>query len=141
MKAYLVRYIRKDAIAKKWNYNMELRELAKYQYHPKPIKIDCIDGSFIIGEAGEVDDEEESGLNEPGITVCLDYLDKGSVGIGLSEIKSISELKVKYIGPDLVAMQQNKIYDVMSIEHGYFRVMTEIDEDYLLPPKVFEIVE
>lgn len=50
-------------------------------------------------------------------------------------------MKVKYIGPDFVTVKKNKIYDVISVEKGYYRIMTEIHEDYLLPPKVFEIVE
>lgn len=29
----------------------------------------------------------------------------------------------------------------MSIEKGWFRIMTELDEDDLFPPHVFEIVE
>ncbi len=50
-------------------------------------------------------------------------------------------MKVKYIGEDLVAMHQGKIYEVLSIEHGYYRIMSEIEESYLFPPTLFEIVE
>ena len=50
-------------------------------------------------------------------------------------------MKVKYIGEDLVAMEKGKIYDVISVEKGYYRIMTEIHESYLFPPKLFEIVE
>ncbi len=50
-------------------------------------------------------------------------------------------MKVKYIGPDLVSVEQNKVYDVLSIEKGWYRIMTELDESYLFPPKVFEVVE
>lgn len=50
-------------------------------------------------------------------------------------------MKVRYIGKDLVAMQHGKIYEVLSVEKGWFRVMTEIHEDYLFPPECFEIVE
>ena len=50
-------------------------------------------------------------------------------------------MKVKYIGKDLVAMQHGKIYDVLSVEKGWYRIMTEINEDYLFPPNLFEIVE
>ncbi|WP_444243759.1 hypothetical protein [Eubacterium sp.] len=50
-------------------------------------------------------------------------------------------MKVKYIGVDIVALDKDKIYDVMSIEKGWYRIMTEIDDDYLFPPKVFEVVE
>ena len=43
-------------------------------------------------------------------------------------------MKVKYIGPDLVALEKNKEYDVISVEKGWYRIMTELDEDYLFPP-------
>ena len=70
---------------------IDLRELAKYQYCDNSIRIVCTDGQIIEGEAGEVDDEEESGLGEPGITV---YLESGGwVGIAISEIESINEIK------------------------------------------------
>lgn len=49
-------------------------------------------------------------------------------------------LKVKYIGKDMVAMKHGKIYDVISIEKGWYRIMTEIGEDYLFPPEAFDIV-
>ncbi|MGN0648457.1 MAG: hypothetical protein ACI4J3_07500 [Oscillospiraceae bacterium] len=50
-------------------------------------------------------------------------------------------MKVRYNGKDLVAMQKGKIYEVISIEKGWYRIMTEIGEDYLFPPECFEIVE
>lgn len=68
---------------------ISLRELAEYQYHEEPISILCTDGQTLVGMAGEVDDEEESGVDEPGITLYLE--DGGLVEIGLSEIESISD--------------------------------------------------
>lgn len=51
-------------------------------------------------------------------------------------------LKVKYIGKsDTLAFERNKIYEVMSIEKGWYRIMTELDEDYLFPPDAFVIVK
>ena len=50
-------------------------------------------------------------------------------------------MKVRYIGKDLVAMKKGKVYDVISIEKGWYRIMTEIDEDYLFPPEAFEIIQ
>ena len=49
-------------------------------------------------------------------------------------------MKVKYIGKDLVAMKQGKVYTVISVEKGWYRVFTELGEDYLFPPEAFEIV-
>lgn len=51
-------------------------------------------------------------------------------------------MKVKYIGTaNTIALEKNKIYDVMSNEKGWYRIMTELDEDYLFPPEQFEIIE
>jgi hypothetical protein len=51
-------------------------------------------------------------------------------------------MKVKYIGPsDTLAFEQNKVYDVIPIEKGWYRIMTELNEDYLFPPEQFEIIE
>lgn len=50
-------------------------------------------------------------------------------------------MKVKYIGPDLVTLKKNKIYEVLDIKHGTYKVMTEVDETYYIPKGCFEIVE
>lgn len=49
---------------------------------------------------------------------------------------------VRYIGKkDTIALDRSKIYAVLSIEKGWYRIMTELDEDYLFPPDLFEIVD
>ena len=51
-------------------------------------------------------------------------------------------MKVKYIGKhETPALEREKLYEVLSEEDGWFRIMTELDDDYLFPPKEFEIVE
>ena len=51
-------------------------------------------------------------------------------------------MKVKYIGATkTLALQKDKVYEVLAIEKGWYRIMTELDEDYLFPPKQFEIIE
>lgn len=51
-------------------------------------------------------------------------------------------MTVKYTGSiDTLALEKNKIYTVISVEKGWYRIMTELDEDYLFPPEQFEIVE
>lgn len=50
-------------------------------------------------------------------------------------------MKVKYIGPDIVTLSKDKIYDVLDEKHGTYKVMTEVDETYYVPKNVFEIVE
>lgn len=51
-------------------------------------------------------------------------------------------MKVKYIGKhDTPAIDKGKIYDIISIEKGWYRIMTELGEDYLFPPEEFQIIE
>ena len=51
-------------------------------------------------------------------------------------------MKVKYIGVvDTLAFERDKVYEVMSIEKGWYRIMTELHDDYLFHPSAFEIVE
>ena len=50
-------------------------------------------------------------------------------------------MKIKYIGPEMVALQQNKIYEVLDIKHGTYKVMTELDEEYYVPINYFEVIE
>ncbi len=51
-------------------------------------------------------------------------------------------MKVKYIGKhDTVAIDRDKTYEVIAIEKSWYRIMTELDEDYLFPKSLFEIVE
>lgn len=49
--------------------------------------------------------------------------------------------KVKYIGEkDTLAFNREKEYFVLSVEKGWYRILTDLDEDYLFPPCVFERV-
>ncbi len=51
-------------------------------------------------------------------------------------------LKVRYIADhETVALDRNKIYEVISIENGWYRIKTELDEDYLFPPEAFKVVD
>lgn len=51
-------------------------------------------------------------------------------------------MKVKYIGDYYkVTLQKDKIYEVIGIEDGWYKVKTELDDTALFPPAVFEIIE
>lgn len=51
-------------------------------------------------------------------------------------------LKVKYIGEiEIGAFERDKIYEVLFVEKGWYRIMTELDEDYLFDPSLFDIIE
>ena len=44
-------------------------------------------------------------------------------------------MKVKYIAEhETPALEKGKTYEVMSVEKGWYRIMTELEEDYLFPP-------
>lgn len=50
--------------------------------------------------------------------------------------------KVQYIGKhETPALDKKKIYTVLSIEKGWFRIMTELGEDYLFPSSQFKNIE
>lgn len=51
-------------------------------------------------------------------------------------------MKVKFLGKtSYLMLTHGKIYDVMSIEKGWYRIMDDSDDDYLYPPEMFEIIE
>ena len=50
-------------------------------------------------------------------------------------------MKVKYIGERKADIIPGKIYEVLSIEHGWYRIVDESGEDYLYGPSSFEVVE
>ncbi|MBO1870233.1 hypothetical protein J4O15_04630 [Lachnoanaerobaculum sp. Marseille-Q4761] len=51
-------------------------------------------------------------------------------------------MKVRWLGKaEALILTNDKIYDVISIERGWYRVIDDSGEDYLYPPEVFEIVE
>ena len=50
-------------------------------------------------------------------------------------------MKIRFIGvTDPIYMINGKIYDVISIENGWYRIIDEEGEDYLYPPELFEVI-
>ena len=50
-------------------------------------------------------------------------------------------MRARFLGNfETIALEKDKIYNVISIEKGWLRILTEIDEDYLFPPEEFEII-
>lgn len=51
-------------------------------------------------------------------------------------------MKVRYLGETIpLTLTNMKVYEVLSIERGWYRVVDDSQEDYLYPARVFEIVE
>ena len=58
------------------------------------------------------------------------------------EIIKMENMKVKCIDNcDRIDLVQGKVYDVISIEKGFYRIIDESDEDYMYPPEMFEVIE
>ncbi len=50
-------------------------------------------------------------------------------------------MKIKYLGESSVSLTRGKVYDVLSIERGLYRIVDDTEEDYLFWPDMFEVVE
>ena len=51
-------------------------------------------------------------------------------------------MKVKYKGKTKpLSLIHDQIYEVLSVEKDWYRIIDESEEDYLYPPELFEIVE
>lgn len=48
---------------------------------------------------------------------------------------------VKYIGESDYSLTNGKEYEVIAIEHDWYRIVDNSGEDYLFPPEHFEIVK
>lgn len=51
-------------------------------------------------------------------------------------------MKVRYMGEtSFLELTNGDIYEVISVEKGWYRVVDDSGEDYLYPPDEFEVVE
>ena len=50
-------------------------------------------------------------------------------------------MKVKYVGTTDYSLTNGKEYEVLTVEHGCYRIVDNSGEDYLFLPEEFEIVE
>ena len=49
-------------------------------------------------------------------------------------------MKVRYINESDISLTKGKIYDVIGIENGMYRIVDDTDEDYLFYPEEFELL-
>lgn len=50
-------------------------------------------------------------------------------------------MKVKFLGEsDPLELLNGKVYEVLSVEKEWYRIVDETHEDYLFPPECFEVV-
>lgn len=51
-------------------------------------------------------------------------------------------MKIRWKGKtEFLVLTMDKVYDVISVEKGWYRIKDDSGEDYLYPPEKFEIVE
>ena len=50
-------------------------------------------------------------------------------------------MRVRYKGKSSVSLSKGKIYNVISIEHRWYRIIDNTQSDYLFDPDEFEIIE
>lgn len=51
-------------------------------------------------------------------------------------------MKVKYLGKtEFLVLTHDKVYEVLATEKGWYRIVDDSGEDYLYPPKHFEIID
>ncbi len=50
-------------------------------------------------------------------------------------------MKVKFLGKtEFLILTNGKVYDVLAVERGWYRIVDDSGEDYLYPPHFFQIV-
>ena len=50
-------------------------------------------------------------------------------------------MKVRFKGESSVSLTKDKIYEVLSVEETWYRIVDDTDDDYLFAPDGFEVVE
>ena len=66
---------------------IDVKRLVEAYEHEGDVKIICDDGESFVGDVVSVDDEDDSGLGEIGITMFTE--DGVVLGLGLSEIDEV----------------------------------------------------
>lgn len=49
-------------------------------------------------------------------------------------------MKIRYINESDISLTNGKVYEVISVEDGWYRIIDDTEEDYLFSPSEFEIV-
>mgnify|MGYP004586127485 FL=1 len=50
-------------------------------------------------------------------------------------------MQARYLGQtDFLVLMHGKLYEGLSVERGWYRIIDDSGEDYLYPPDCFEIV-
>ena len=50
-------------------------------------------------------------------------------------------MRAKYLGKkEFLVLKHGKVYEVLSVERDWYRIVDDSGEDYLYPPELFELV-
>lgn len=50
-------------------------------------------------------------------------------------------MRAKYLGKtEFLVLANGKVYEVLSVERDWYRIVDDSGEDYLYPPELFELV-
>lgn len=50
-------------------------------------------------------------------------------------------MRAKYLGKtEFLVLTKGKVYEVLSVERDWYRIVDDSGEDYLYPPELFELV-
>lgn len=50
-------------------------------------------------------------------------------------------MKIKYLREtEPFMLTEDKVYDVIAIEKGWYRIIDDTGDDYLYPPQLFEVI-
>jgi len=51
-------------------------------------------------------------------------------------------MRVRFLGKtERLVLTHGKVYEVLSVEKGWYRIVDDSNDDYLYPPGWFEIIE
>jgi len=51
-------------------------------------------------------------------------------------------MKVKFLGKtEFLILTHDRVYDVIGVEKGWYRIIDDSGDDYLYPPECFDIIE
>lgn len=51
-------------------------------------------------------------------------------------------MRAKYVGKtNFLVLTHGKLYEILSVEKDWYRVINDSGEDYLYPPELFELLE
>lgn len=115
--------------AENWHYRFDLMDISLYEDSEDVALTSTLDNleelpdEFLISEENVLIYASDYDKVRKSYQIVID------AGCGNS---------MRYIGEDSMDFKHGDVYRVLSVEKGWYRIMTECGEDYLFPPELFE---